>query len=165
MCCNNCTGTPRCRKMQTPCQMANITGKHKSVHRRDGQALHPRQHNQNMNVKEPLMPHDMPKKPWHTVGSDLFYKNTSPYLLVSDYYNKFPLVRNLDTIQSDTTIVHLKSIFEKQMAFQAKSSLAMTLILPLRCSKSSASHMALYTSQLVHTFHRPTVSSREQCKQ
>ena len=69
----------------------------------------PRQHNQNMNVKEPLKPHDVPKKPWHTLESNLFFRKNSPYLLVSDYYNKFPLV----SIQSDTTIVHLEPIFEK----------------------------------------------------
>ena len=73
----------------------------------------PCQHNQNMNVKEPLMPHDVPQKPWHTLGSDLFFWNNSPYLLVSDYYSKFPLVRKLNDIRSDTTIAHLKSIFEE----------------------------------------------------
>ena len=73
----------------------------------------PCQHNQSMNVKEPLMPHDIPQKPWHTLGSDLFFWNNSPYLLVSDYYSKFPLVRKLDNIRSDTTIAHLKSLFEE----------------------------------------------------
>ena len=73
----------------------------------------PCQHNQNMNVKESLMPHDVPQKPWHTLGSDLFFWNNSPYLLVSDYYSKFPLVRKLNDIRSDTTIAHLKSIFEE----------------------------------------------------
>ena len=73
----------------------------------------PCQHNQSMNVKEPLMPHDIPQKPWHTLGSDLFFWNNSPYLLVADYYSKFPLVRKLDNIRSDTTIAHLKSLFEE----------------------------------------------------
>lgn len=59
------------------------------------------------------MPHDVPQKPWHTLGSDLFFWNNSPYLLLSDYYSKFPLVRKLDNIRSDTTIAHLKSIFEE----------------------------------------------------
>ena len=39
--------------------------------------------------------------------------NNSPYLLLSDYYRKFPLVRKLNNIRSDTTIAHLKSIFEE----------------------------------------------------
>jgi len=66
-----------------------------------------------MNLKEPLMPHDIPQKPWHTLGCDLFFWNNLSYLLLSDYYSKFPLVRKLNNIQSDTTIAHLKSIFEE----------------------------------------------------
>ena len=45
----------------------------------------PCQRNHSMNVKEPLMPHDIPQKPWHMLGLDLFFWNNSPYLLVSDY--------------------------------------------------------------------------------
>jgi transposase InsO family protein len=33
--------------------------------------------------------------------------------LVSDYYSKFPLIRKLRNIQSNTVIAHLKSIFEE----------------------------------------------------
>ena len=73
----------------------------------------PCQRNQNLNVKEPLVPHDIPPKPWHTLGSDLFFWNNSPYLLVSDYYSKFPLVRKLDNIRSDTIVAHMKAIFEE----------------------------------------------------
>ena len=74
----------------------------------------PCQHNQHMNAKEPLTPHDVPPKPWHTLGSDLFFWNNSHYLLVCDYYSKFPLVRKLNNIQSSTVIAHLKSMFEEQ---------------------------------------------------
>jgi len=71
----------------------------------------PCQDNQSMNVKAPLMSHDILQKPWHTLGSDLLFWNNSPYLLVSDFYSIFPLVRKLNDIRSDTTMVHLKSIF------------------------------------------------------
>ena len=47
------------------------------------------------------------------LGSDLFFWNNSPYLLVSDYYSKFPLVRKLDNIRSDTIVAHMKAIFEE----------------------------------------------------
>lgn len=43
-----------------------------------------------------------------------FFWNNSAYLLVCDYYSKFPFVRKLNNIQSNTTIAHLKSIFEEQ---------------------------------------------------
>jgi hypothetical protein len=69
-----------------------------------------------MNVKEPLTPHDVPSKPWHTLGSDLFFWNNSYYLLVCDYYSKFPLVRKLSNIQSSKSEIHdhvLKSMFEE----------------------------------------------------
>ena len=73
----------------------------------------PCQHNQKLNLKEPLMPYAIPQKPWHTLGCDIFFWNNSPYLLLSDYYSKFPLVRKLSNIRSDTTIAHLKFIFEE----------------------------------------------------
>lgn len=73
----------------------------------------PCQHNQSMNTKEPLMPHDVPPRPWHTLASDLFSWNGSQYLLLADYYSKFPIVRKLTNIQSSTVIAHLKGIFEE----------------------------------------------------
>ena len=73
----------------------------------------PCQHNQNMNSKEPLMPHDVPPKPWYTLGADLFFWNNDSYLLVCDYFSKFPLVRRLNSIHSNTVIAHMKSIFEE----------------------------------------------------
>ena len=52
----------------------------------------PCQHNQYANVKEPLTTHDIPPKPWHTLGSDLSFWNNESYLLVSDYLSKFPVI-------------------------------------------------------------------------
>ena len=63
--------------------------------------------------EEPLIPHDIPPKQWDTLGSDLFFWNNASYLLVSDYYSKFPLVRKLVNLRSETTIAHFKSIFEE----------------------------------------------------
>ncbi|XP_032230859.1 uncharacterized protein K02A2.6-like [Nematostella vectensis] len=73
----------------------------------------PCQRNARMNTKEPLTPHDVPSKPWHTLGSDLFFWNNAWYLLVADYYSKFPLVRKLNDVRSETVIKHMKSIFEE----------------------------------------------------
>ena len=71
----------------------------------------PCQHNQHANVKEPHTPHDIPPKP--TLGSDLFFWNSESYLLVSDYLSKFPVIRKLRNIQSNTVIANMKSIFEE----------------------------------------------------
>ena len=73
----------------------------------------PCQHHQNMNIKEPLVPHNIPQKPWHTLGSDLFFWNNASYLVISDYYWKVSKVRKLNNMKSNTTIAHLKSIFEE----------------------------------------------------
>jgi hypothetical protein len=42
-----------------------------------------------------------------------FFWNNESYLLVSGYYSKFPLIRKLRNIQSNTVIAYLKSIFEE----------------------------------------------------
>lgn len=60
------------------------------------------------------MPHDIRQKPWHTLGCDIFFSNNSPYLLLSDYYKKLPLMQKVKNIRSDTTIAHLKSIFKQR---------------------------------------------------
>ena len=41
------------------------------------------------NRVEPMMPSDVPERPWQTVGSDLFELNGSNYLLVVDYLSAF----------------------------------------------------------------------------
>ena len=41
---------------------------------------------------QPLMPHETPSRAWQIVGTDLFVINSETYLLVSDYYYKFPFV-------------------------------------------------------------------------
>ena len=95
----------------------------------------PCQRHQNMNVRDPRIPHDVPQRPWHTLGSNLFFWNTSAYLIVCDHFSKFPLIRKLSNIQSITTITHLRSSL-KSMASQTSSSLEMTLNSPRLLSKT-----------------------------
>jgi len=66
------------------------------------------------NQKEPLMPHEVPPHPWHTVGTDLFYLDGITYLLIGDYYSKFPVVRKLNNTSTSLVIEHLKQIFSEQ---------------------------------------------------
>jgi len=73
----------------------------------------PCQRHQKLNVKEPLLPHDVPQKPWHTLGSDIFFWNNANYLVVVDYYSKFPVVKKLSNLHSSAVIAHLKSVFEE----------------------------------------------------
>ena len=61
--------------------------------------------------REPLHPHTVPSFPWQKLGCDLFDYKQSAYLLVADYYSKFPVIRKLTSTTSSSIINHLKSIF------------------------------------------------------
>ncbi len=65
------------------------------------------------NQKEPLIPHDVPKRPWIKLGCDLFYFENNTYLLLADYGSKFPIVRKLSSTSSRAVIDHLKLIFSE----------------------------------------------------
>ena len=45
---------------------------------------------QRENQKEPLLPHEVPQRPWQKLGADIFELNSKSYLLVVDYYPKHP---------------------------------------------------------------------------
>ena len=53
------------------------------------------QEHQASQIKEAMIPTDIPPRPWHTVGVDLFHLDGVEYLLIADYYSKFPFVRKL----------------------------------------------------------------------
>ena len=44
---------------------------------------------------EPLMQHEIPQRPWSVVGTDLFEQNGKQFLLIADYYSKYPVVKPL----------------------------------------------------------------------
>ena len=47
--------------------------------------------------KEPLQPHDIPTGPWLKLGMDYFNFNGTSYVLVSDYFSKFPYMFKVKT--------------------------------------------------------------------
>ena len=61
--------------------------------------------------KEPLTPHDVPSMPWVKLGIDLFEHRSHHYLLVADYFSKFPIVKKLSNQTSGHVIGLLKTIF------------------------------------------------------
>uniref|UniRef100_A0A1A8CXN4 Gypsy retrotransposon integrase-like protein 1 n=1 Tax=Nothobranchius kadleci TaxID=1051664 RepID=A0A1A8CXN4_NOTKA len=65
------------------------------------------------NPVEPLMPSQLPERPWQKVGADLFTFNNSNYVLLVDYYSKFVEIAKLTPTRSEDVIVHLKSIFSR----------------------------------------------------
>ena len=60
------------------------------------------------NRKEPLIPHEVPARPWQKLRADLFELRGQNYLCVVDYYSKFPEIS-----LRQPPLVHLKSIFAR----------------------------------------------------
>ena len=60
---------------------------------------------------EPLQPHPTPKLPWHTVATDLFETKNSKYLLIIDYYSRFPILHKLSSTTSRVLIQEMKAVF------------------------------------------------------
>ena len=57
--------------------------------------------------QEPMTPSEVPPRAWHTVGADLFTLN-GEYLVVADYYSKYPFVFKLSSTESYSNIKKLK---------------------------------------------------------
>lgn len=69
---------------------------------------------QNSNKKEPMQPHDVKKQPWQKLSIDIFQIKDQYYLLVVDYYSKYPEVVNLNkNLTSKNIIENLKQIFAR----------------------------------------------------
>ena len=70
---------------------------------------------QSKQSKEPLIPTEVPARPWHTVGTVLFLFDDDEYLIITDYYSKYPFLRKIPRGQSNSkTVVNLtKQIFSE----------------------------------------------------
>ena len=62
---------------------------------------------------EPLLSTKLPDYPWQRVGTDLFMLNGNSYLLVADYFSRYPEVVKLKSTTSSSIIENLKSIFSR----------------------------------------------------
>ena len=60
---------------------------------------------------EPLQSHPMPELPWHTVTTDLFETENSEYLLLVDYYSRFPVLHKLGNTTSKVLVQEMKAVF------------------------------------------------------
>ena len=60
---------------------------------------------------EPLQSHPTPELPWHTVASDLFEIKNSKYLLLVDYYSRFPVLCKLGSTTSKVLVQEMKAVF------------------------------------------------------
>ena len=59
------------------------------------------------------MPHPVPNRPWEKVGIDYFTLAGKDYLLIVDYFSKYPEVLQMNSKAADATVAKLKSIFAR----------------------------------------------------
>ena len=71
------------------------------------------QQHQRSNQREPLIPQEVPKRPWATVAADIFYYKGKDYLLVVDYFSKYPEVARLSSKNSEAVILAMKDMFAR----------------------------------------------------
>ena len=60
---------------------------------------------------EALQSHPTPELPWHTVATDLFKIKKSKYLLLVDYYSRFPVLHKLSSTTSKVLVQEMKAVF------------------------------------------------------
>jgi len=85
-------------------------------------------------TSEPLAPHPVPVYAYQKVGADIFTLHGKDYLLIVDYFSKFPEYVQLASKSADCAIQHLKDIFSRHgipetlMAIQLLRSRSITEI-------------------------------------
>ncbi|CAC5373515.1 unnamed protein product [Mytilus coruscus] len=71
------------------------------------------QENQKEQTKEPMIESELPERPWSKVAADIFHLNGNDYILIIDYYSKWPEIHKLDNLTRKNTIDYLKSTFSR----------------------------------------------------
>ena len=61
----------------------------------------------------PLMASPLPNYPWQVVGTDFFELDKKHYLVVVDYFSRYPEIVKMSSTTSTCTIVALKNIFAR----------------------------------------------------
>lgn len=117
----------------------------------------------NDNPKEPLMPHEVPERPWQIVATDLFYWDGQDFVTIADYYCRYFKVYPLQNTLAVTVIQQIKVAFTT-MGYQrnlylitATSILAMSLL-------NSVNSTDLFTRRQVRLTRSLMVSPRKRYK-
>ena len=61
--------------------------------------------------KEPMILSEIPSRPWQTVSADLFYVQQAWFLVIVDYYSKFPFVMKLHNLTARAIVKGMKMRF------------------------------------------------------
>ena len=67
----------------------------------------------NQQQKEPLLPHPVPERPSQKVESDILTFQNVDYLLVVDYYSKYPEIIKIEDKSAGTMLAKMKAIFAR----------------------------------------------------
>ena len=60
-----------------------------------------------------MISHEIPDRPWQTVGTDLFDWDGSSFVLIVDYYSRFVEIEWLQNTRSATVIKETKAVFSR----------------------------------------------------
>ncbi|MCG7875843.1 MAG: RNase H-like domain-containing protein, partial [Candidatus Thiodiazotropha endolucinida] len=69
--------------------------------------------NQSANTKEPMIPGEVPDRPWSHVSADIMEFKNHHYLVIVDRYSKWVELNLLENMTSKCVIKHLKSQFSR----------------------------------------------------
>ena len=61
--------------------------------------------------REPLQAHEVPQEPWERIAMDYFYMNGRLYILICDYFSKFPFLFQVKTTSFANLKDHLEELF------------------------------------------------------
>ena len=67
----------------------------------------------NQQQKELLLPHPVPERPWQKAGSNILTFKNVDYLLVVDFYSKYPEIIKIEDKSAGTIIAKMKAIFPR----------------------------------------------------
>ena len=62
---------------------------------------------------EPLIPSEMPQRPWHKIAVDLMEFKKTQYLVMVDYYSRYIELAKLEHTTSEAVINHMKSFLAR----------------------------------------------------
>ena len=67
----------------------------------------------NDNHREPMIPHPVPDGPWKKLGADIFHYGGKDFLVIVDYFSKYPEVTELKQKTAKAVITGLKPILAR----------------------------------------------------
>ena len=64
-------------------------------------------------AKLPIMQPELPTRPWEKIGADIFHFKESNYLMIVDYYSRFPVIRPLTDMKASTVSAQFTSVLSE----------------------------------------------------